>query len=171
MNQLIAPFLFEIFCTLTPLNKSKMKKIIAILLVGIATTAFVVKTDSQHSVALHKQSEGGIKFKTMSFEKAKSAASESGKLIFVDAYTTWCGPCKRMAATSFKEAEVGEIFNSKFINLKIDCESDEGKEFARIYKVRGYPTLLLINGDGKVVKQTMGFMTADQLIAFANSVD
>jgi thiol-disulfide isomerase/thioredoxin len=148
-----------------------MKKIFAILLVGIATTAFVVKTDSQHSVVLHKQSEGGIKFKTMSFEKAKSAAGESDKLIFVDAYTTWCGPCKRMAATSFKEEEVGEIFNSKFINLKIDCESDEGKEFARIYKVRAYPTLLLINGDGKVVKQTMGFMTADQLIAFANSVD
>lgn len=148
-----------------------MKKIIAILVVGLATTAFVVQKESEKPVTHFKQSEAGIKFKSMSFEKAKTTAAESGKMIFVDAYTTWCGPCKRMAATSFKEAEVGEIFNSKFINLKIDCESDEGKELARIYKVRGYPTLLLIDGTGKVVKQTMGFMTADQLIAFANSVD
>lgn len=148
-----------------------MKKIIGIVAVAVLAMAFM--PDSKDQVkAINEQTETGIKFKSVTFEKAKKMAAESDKLIFVDAYTTWCGPCKRMAATSFKEEEVGEIFNERFINLKIDCESEtEGTEFARTYKVRAYPTVFIINPEGKVLKQSLGFMTADQLIAFANSVE
>jgi thioredoxin-related protein len=77
-----------------------------------------------------------------------------------------------MAATSFMEEEVGEIFNDRFVNIKIEMEKDaDGPEVARLYKVRAYPTLLVINSDGKLIKQSVGFMTADQLIAFANSIE
>lgn len=148
-----------------------MKKIVGIVAVALIAMAFVPKGEVNADTE-KVQTEAGIKFKAVSFEKAKKMAAESERLIFVDAYTTWCGPCKRMAATSFKEAEVGEIYNERFINLKIDCESQpEGVDFARMYKVRAYPTVFIINPEGKVVKQSVGFMTADQLIAFTNSVD
>ncbi|PWL24759.1 MAG: thioredoxin [Fluviicola sp. XM-24bin1] len=113
----------------------------------------------------------GITFKKKSFEEAKKEAKKSGKLIFIDAYTDWCGPCKRMAATSFKDPKVGEMFNKNFINLKIEMEKDkDGPELARKYRVVAYPTLLIIDGNGKLVKQSVGMKSSDQLIALAKSV-
>jgi thiol:disulfide interchange protein len=149
-----------------------MKKIIFFVSVALLSMAFVSKSEKTEQVQFAKQVETGIRFKTMSLEKAKQLAKETDKLIFIDAYTNWCGPCKRMAATSFKEDEVGEIFNDRFVNIKIEMEqSADGPEVARLYKIRAYPTLLVINSDGKLIKQNVGFMTADQLIAFANSIE
>jgi thiol-disulfide isomerase/thioredoxin len=77
-----------------------------------------------------------------------------------------------MAATSFKDDEVGELFNEKFINLKIDCEEEsQGIQFAKDYKIKAYPTLLIINGEGTVVKRVIGYHSVSDLISLANSVD
>lgn len=165
-----------------------MKKVIGIIALGLVTMAFVInkgnsntslskdpKKEVKHFIKTEKsvsQSNEGIKFKNISLAKAKENAAESGQLIFIDAHTSWCGPCKKMAATSFMNAEVGELYNEKFINLKIDCEKDaDGPEISRMYKVLAYPTLLIINSEGKLIKQVVGFQTEDRLISLANSVD
>jgi thiol:disulfide interchange protein len=123
------------------------------------------------SLLYKNKAEGGIKFENMSLEKAMSKANKSEKYIFIDAYTSWCGPCKKMAATSFVDPTVGKIFNEKFINLKIDCEKDaDGPEISRKYKIKAYPTLLVIDGDGNLVKEVLGFQTADQLKNLASSL-
>lgn len=148
-----------------------MKKILVLGAVALFSMAFIPSNTTQKGNGV-LQEDAGIRFKNITLEKAKKMAAESDKLIFIDAHTSWCGPCKRMAATSFKEEEVGEIYNEKFINLKIDMEKDaDGPEVARMYKVKAYPTLLFINSDGKLIKQSVGFMNSDQLIALANSVD
>ena len=151
----------------------KMKKLIVLLSVAVLGMAFVsTKTEEKKNDKSVNQTETGIRFKGITLEKAKSLAAETDKLIFIDAHTSWCGPCKRMAATSFMEEEVGEIFNERFVNLKIDCEKDaDGPEISRLYKIKAYATILVINSEGKLIKQSVGFMTADQLIAFANSID
>lgn len=119
------------------------------------------------NVASVAKASGGIKFDHMSLEDAMKEAKESGKPIFIDCYTSWCGPCKQMAATTFKEDEVGEFFNENFINLKIDIEKDaDGPNVARAYQIRVYPTLLIIDGDGNLVSQTLGLQTKSQLLAF-----
>lgn len=107
----------------------------------------------------------GIKFLDISFEQALKKAKKEKKLIFVDAYAVWCGPCKWMEANTFSEKEVGDVFNEKFINLKIDMEKGEGPELARKYSVRAYPTLFLIDGDGKVIKRILGAQKKNQLLS------
>lgn len=107
----------------------------------------------------------GIKFVDISFEKALKKAKKEKKLIFVDAYAVWCGPCKWMEANTFQEKEVGEAFNKNFINLKIDMEKGEGPELARKYNVRAYPTMFLIDGDGKVIKRILGAKKKDQFLS------
>jgi thiol:disulfide interchange protein len=144
-----------------------MKKIIGIALIALVAMAFTLPKGETK-----KQDAVGIKFKGISLEKAKKMALDNDQLIFIDAYTSWCGPCKKMSATTFKDEAVAELFNEQFINLKIDCEKDaDGPEISRLYSIRAYPTLLVINSEGKLIKQHVGFMNADQLIAFANSIE
>lgn len=125
-----------------------------------------------HENQLSRQDKGdeGIRFEKMNLAEAKKKAKESGKYIFIDAYTSWCGPCKQMAATTFKDEEVATYFNDKFINLKIEMEKDaDGAEVARMYNVRAYPTLIIIDHTGKLVQQTIGFQTKDRLLEFGKA--
>ncbi len=108
--------------------------------------------------------EAGIKFETLSFNEAIQKAKKENKLIFLDAYAVWCGPCKMMDRTTFKDEKVGTVFNKNFINIKIDMEKGEGPEIARKYQVRAYPTMMLINGDGKVEKRILGAVRNTQLL-------
>ena len=55
--------------------------------------------------------------------QAAAKAKKENKLVFVDCYTQWCGPCKKMARDIFPDAKVGEYMNAKFVNLKIDMEA------------------------------------------------
>jgi len=115
--------------------------------------------------------QGGIEFKKLSLKKAMELADEEGKLIFIDAYTSWCGPCKQLEKTTFKSEKVGEAFNEQFINLKIDVEKDaDGAEIERKYKISAYPTLLIIDSEGKLKKSVVGFQTERQLLSLAKAM-
>jgi thiol-disulfide isomerase/thioredoxin len=101
------------------------------------------------------------------FEKAK----KENKLIFVDAYTSWCGPCKWMAKNVFTNDTVADYFNKTFVNYTLDMEKGEGIEFAKKYEVNCYPNLLFINGEGQVVHRDAGGLSSKQFIeSAANSL-
>lgn len=98
----------------------------------------------------------GILFETGTFAEALAKAKQENKIVFLDVYTTWCGPCKQMAAKLFPTTEAGNIYNKHFVNYKIDAEKGEGLEVAAKYKVQGYPTNLFLRPDGSVVYTVMG---------------
>lgn len=108
----------------------------------------------------------GINFFHGTWTEAMAQAKAEQKLIFVDAYASWCGPCKRMAANVFPDPQVGDYFNANFVNLKIDMEKPENSEFAGKYPVSAYPTLLILDAEGKIVHKHVGGLAADGLIAF-----
>jgi thiol-disulfide isomerase/thioredoxin len=98
----------------------------------------------------------------------KKAKAEN-KIVFVDAFTTWCGPCKAMSNTIFPLKEVGDVFNARFVNAKIDMEKGEGPTIAQKYGVQAYPTYLFVNGDGELVHRSLGGMPAEKFIAVGES--
>ncbi|MEO5906889.1 MAG: DUF255 domain-containing protein [Saprospiraceae bacterium] len=112
----------------------------------------------------------GIEFFHGSWEEALMKARTEDKIIFVDAFTTWCGPCKNMAANTFTNAEVGEFFNQNFINMKIDMEKEMGVEFKRKYPVSSYPTLFFIDADGEVVLKSVGGKNSVDFLKLGESV-
>lgn len=116
------------------------------------------------SVLFSLTAQEGIQFFEGTFEAAKKEAAVKNKLIFMDAYTVWCGPCKRMAKDVFPQKEVGDFFNRNFINIKVDMEKGEGKDIAKKYSIYSYPTLLFIDKDGNVVNQAKGMRNAAGLI-------
>ncbi len=112
----------------------------------------------------------GIEFFHGSWEEALLKAREEDKIIFVDAYTTWCGPCKRMAANTFPDPDVGKLFNQHFLSLKIDMEKEMGIDFRQKFPVTAYPTLYFIDYDQEVVRKTVGAKSPPDLIAIAESI-
>jgi thiol-disulfide isomerase/thioredoxin len=91
-------------------------------------------------------------------------AKEENKIVFLDAYASWCGPCKYMQSRVFTDAEVGNYFNSNFINVKMDMEEGEGPELAEKFGLGSYPTLYFIDGDGKILHKKVGSMEASELL-------
>jgi thioredoxin-related protein len=106
----------------------------------------------------------GIEFFHGTWQEALAKAKAEEKLIFVDAYASWCGPCKRMAKETFPDPKVGEYFNANFLCLKIDMEKGENAEFAGKYPVNSYPTLMFIDDTGKIVLKEIGAKNVDQLL-------
>lgn len=98
----------------------------------------------------------GIDFFHGSFNEALEESKKTGKPIFMDAFAKWCGPCKHMAATTFKDESVGEYFNKNFINMKVDWEESEGISLRDKYAVSAFPTLFFIGSDGKVIQKVVG---------------
>jgi thiol-disulfide isomerase/thioredoxin len=107
----------------------------------------------------------GIEFFDGTFAEALAKAKEEEKVLFIDAYTTWCGPCKKMSKYVFTEAEVGSFFNKNFINLKLDMEEQDGLKFGKKYPVSAYPTLIFLDPEGKVLKKIKGAQQPDALIS------
>lgn len=99
------------------------------------------------------------------FGEAMEKARAENKLVFIDAYTTWCGPCKQMDKNTFTDEDVAAFFNEKFINLKLDMERGDGLTIQQRYKVSAFPTFLFLNADGEVVHKALGFQDADQFLA------
>lgn len=98
----------------------------------------------------------GVDFKSLTMKEAQAVAEKEKKMIFIDFYTTWCGPCKMMSSEVFTQDQVGEYFNRTFVNLKVDAEKGEGVELAKKYQVKAYPTFVVLRADGTEVYRTAG---------------
>ena len=70
--------------------------------------------------------ETSIQFTDARLDDLLAKAKKENKVIFVDIYATWCGPCKLLKKTTFTDKEVGEYFNTNFINAAYDGEKEEG---------------------------------------------
>lgn len=106
----------------------------------------------------------GIQFRKGTLDELLSLAQKEKKLVFIDAYTTWCAPCKAMSKNVFPKSEVGKYFNEHFISIKMDMEKGEGPATGLKYVVKSYPTLLFIDSEGTLVHKAAGYQTAKKLL-------
>ena len=109
-------------------------------------------------------SEGIYWEQDSSFESLLLKAKIERKLIFMDCYTSWCGPCKLMASNVFPQKKVGDYFNRNFICVKWDMQKGEGMQLAQRFEINAFPTMLLINQEGEISYRVTGAMDADRLI-------
>ena len=108
----------------------------------------------------------GIAFFHGTWQETLAKAKSENKLVFVDFYTQWCGPCLNMAQTVFVLPEVGAFYNANFVSAKIDTENGEGIELAKKYGVRSFPTYVFIDpATGEAVHRSSSRQTEEQFIA------
>ncbi|MGJ5642389.1 thioredoxin family protein [Formosa sp. S-31] len=106
----------------------------------------------------------GMEFQHLTLKEALAKAESENKLVFIDFYTVWCGPCKVMAKNVFTLPEVGAVYNAEYINIKLDAEK-EGMEAAKQFKVNSYPTYVYLNSNGNLVFKESGTRMPEEFIA------
>lgn len=109
----------------------------------------------------------GMEFFEGSFEDALALAAQENKKVFVDVWTTWCGPCIVMQETVFPLPEIGEYFNARFVNYKLDAENEDqnGPEISARFEIELLPTYLILDSEGNELSRATGACAPDQFIA------
>lgn len=102
-------------------------------------------------------------FRNLTYEQAVSAAKAENKLLFLDFYTVWCGPCKMMAKEVFPLKAVGDYMNERFVCIQLDAEK-EGKDLGQQFKVMFYPTFIALDTTGKEVLRIEGGTDAETFL-------
>ena len=111
-----------------------------------------------------QEKKPSINFQPLTYSQALKKSEQSGKLIFVDCYTSWCAPCKWMEQNVFVNDSVYNYYNTHFINLKIDMEKGEGVQLKDKYKVASFPTYLFLNESGDIVHRTASRMEVSEFL-------
>ena len=138
-----------------------MKKILACCVAAAAALCFAAGVSAQNR---------SINFapEDITAEEMFAQAKAQGKIIFMDCFTSWCGPCKMMARDVFTTDRVADFFNENFYCVKFDMEKGEGLKFNKKYGVSAYPTFLFIDPNNQLLVHTMvGARQPDEFIAGA----
>ena len=118
----------------------------------------------------------GIRFEHSNWSTTLAKAKTDNKYIFIDCYTTWCGPCKYMDSNVFVVAEVGRLYNDNFINIKFQLDStgkvddDVKAQYAdasfikNTYNISSYPTFLFFNSNGELISRGESMMESAEFI-------
>lgn len=139
--------------------KSFLYVLLSVFSVGCAMAVPVVGDSSK------------VRFVQKSFGEAVAQAQREGKVIFFDAYTTWCGPCKQMDREVFSDPRVADFFNEKMVSVKFDMESGEGPALKARFDISAYPTFVFIAADGAtVLHKLVGYQQGVKLLAEADRV-
>jgi len=142
-------------------NFLKSRKVsVPLYILGIGGSVFVLIAAYNFTSYIEEQRDRfniptAVKFEKEDFNSVLVKAKTENKLIFIDFYTGWCGPCLKFTQTVLTDDEVGKYMNSTFINLKYDAEKGEGITLAKKYNVKSYPTLLILDHEGNVVEDVM----------------
>lgn len=103
------------------------------------------------------QNTTGVMFFKGTWQEALAEAQRQQKPLFVDVYTTWCGPCKQMDKEVFTNPNVAARYNTAFVNYKLDAEKGEGPAIAKQYAVASYPNLLYLSAEGSLIHRGIGY--------------
>jgi thiol:disulfide interchange protein len=118
------------------------------------------------------ENQDGVKFlsgQDYTFEQIQEIAQKENKLIFVDFWASWCGPCRQMERDVFSDALVADRFNSSFINYKVDVDQSPGKEMRHKYRIYSLPTTVFFKPDGELIVRLEGMTTVKFLLEDADS--
>lgn len=109
-----------------------------------------------------------IAFTEGTFEEALAKARGENRLLLVDVYTDWCGWCKKLDREVFGNAQVAAAARP-LVAVRVNAEKG-GEDVARRFGVRGYPTILFVDGTGNVVERIEGYVDAGEMLKVLSSL-
>jgi len=120
------------------------------------------------STSLFAQDKGVHFEHGLTWAQVQAKAKAEHKYIFIDCFTSWCGPCKMMDTLVYPLQEVGDSVNAKFISIRMQMDRtikdspdtkllyNDAVEINKEYHIVAYPTFLFFNSDGHIVHRATG---------------
>ncbi len=132
--------------------KSRFFVLFGLLLIALAVIPFLRSRPA--SLEWHRESA-----------EAFLEARESQHPVLAFLYADWCTYCRRMDSETFRNPAVIEEMGPHFAWLRLNAETDtEGVELQRRFGVEGYPTILILDGDGNEIDRLSGYVPPDQFV-------
>jgi thioredoxin 1 len=141
--------------------------LIAIVVLGIIAFLYF---RSNPKVDFKEDTVDGIHFQKGNWQQALDLAKKENKVVFLDIYATWCGPCKQLKKYTFADKSAGDFFNTNFVNMALDGEQEEGAALASKFGIEAYPTLMFVTPEGELITKSPGFRTASDLINLGQQI-
>lgn len=101
------------------------------------------------------------------YDEGLEMAARENKKVFLEFTTVWCGWCKKMHATTFKDPDIIDYLTTDFVAISINAESRDSlnvdgfltteKGVAHDYGVRSYPTYWILEPDGEKIAPIKGY--------------
>jgi len=120
------------------------------------------------SLLLLPATAGSGPFLDLHFKQALAEAKQSNRVVFIDFYTTWCGTCKKLDKTTWKNEAVGKWLGKQTVALKIDAEKH--MDLAKRYGITGYPSLVFIKANGTLLDKIVGYRSPAEFLSDAKSI-
>ena len=149
----------------------RLAAIAAVLAIGLIFLTVSGVTDPSKST---DKPEVKNKLNWLRFDQGLKQASENDKLIFINFYTNWCGFCRKMERETFSDKAISEYLDEHFVTVKVNGESKDavdtpdgnlsGRQLARSFSVRGYPTYWFLKSNGERINYIPGYSPPDKFI-------
>ncbi len=94
-------------------------------------------------------------------DEAKKIALGTNKLMLVDFWASWCGPCRKMDQESWSNPEVQKLM-ANYIPVQVDIDRDRSN--GSKYGVRAIPFVFIMDGNGEVLFKSMSYMPRNEVI-------
>jgi thiol:disulfide interchange protein DsbD len=101
-------------------------------------------------------------------EGALKKAKAEHKLVLVDIYAEWCAQCKELDEKTWPDADVKAWIEKNAVPVRIDTDKRR-PDLAKKLEIRSYPSVILLDGDGREVRRSLGFQKPETMLKFLSA--
>lgn len=145
-------------------EKKKRSPLVSVAIIAVVVlAAYFINVEVQTYLGEQALEETGLEIR--SFEDALIASKETGKPVLADLSAIWCASCRSFDQAVLANEVVKAKIEKDYVFARLEYESDEGGAFMERYGVRGFPNILVINGDGSLDRKLLVTRSPQEFLA------